>query len=100
MLSNFNADMVDGKHIWYGTKNEYNLLRPNDDPNTIYMIEDLALPVGPTGETGPKGDTGAPGEAGQSVRFWRGTQAQYDALSEQEKNDPNVLHLISDELGG
>ena len=79
--------------------NEYHSLNPNDDPNTIYMIEDLALPVGPTGETGPKGDTGAPGEAGQSVKFWCGTQAQYDALSEQEKNDPNVLYLISDELG-
>ena len=33
-------------------------------------------------------------------KTWVGTQAQYDALSEQEKNDPNVLHLISDELGG
>ena len=57
-----NADTIDGKHIWYGTQSAYDSL--NKDPNTIYIIEDLELPVGPTGEEGPKGNTGDPGPTG------------------------------------
>lgn len=56
------ADTVDGKHIWSGTQAQYDSLTKEN--NTIYIIEDLATPVGPTGATGPRGLTGDVGPTG------------------------------------
>ena len=56
------ADTVDGKHVWSGTQAQYDSLTKEN--NTIYIIEDLAIPVGPTGATGPRGLTGDVGPTG------------------------------------
>lgn len=49
-------------------------------------------PQGPTGPAGPKGDKGEPGQniinqnGGQPLKYWAGTKAQYDAISNKDAN--------------
>lgn len=55
-------------------------------------------PIGPQGPTGPagtqglKGETGEPGQniinqnGGQSLKYWAGTKAQYDAIANKDEN--------------
>ena len=45
------------------TQAQYDALAVKD-PNTLYVITDSPLPVGPTGPTGPTGATGSQGPAG------------------------------------
>ena len=63
-----NADTVDDKHIWCGTEEEYlQEIAKNggeDDPNTIYMIQDSTIKLGPTGPRGFEGPTGPTGQIG------------------------------------
>lgn len=49
-------------------------------------------PTGPAGQTGQKGDKGEPGQniinqnGGQPLKYWAGTKAQYDAISNKDAN--------------
>lgn len=57
-----------------------------------------AGPIGPQGPTGPagtqgiKGETGEPGQniinqnGGQPLKYWAGTKAQYDAITNKDEN--------------
>jgi hypothetical protein len=51
-----------------------------------------AGPIGPQGLTGPKGDKGEPGQNiinqndGQPLKYWAGTKAQYEAISNKDAN--------------
>lgn len=48
--------------------------------------------TGPAGQIGPKGDKGEPGQNiinqndGQPLKYWAGTKAQYEAISNKDAN--------------
>lgn len=66
-LDPINSDTVDDKHIWCGTEEEYNKLTNNgadESANTIYMIQDEYIAIGPTGPRGPQGFSGITGPTG------------------------------------
>jgi hypothetical protein len=61
-------------------------------------------PEGPQGIQGPQGEQGIQGEQGPPgadavlpFTLWKGTLAEYNALTEQEKDDPDVIHCIFEE---
>lgn len=66
-LESMNSDTVDDKHIWCGTEEEYNILTNNgadESADTIYMIQDEYIAMGPTGPRGPQGLSGIAGPTG------------------------------------
>lgn len=56
-------------------------------------------PPGPRGATGPKGDKGDPGKgvvdvrSGSKLKFWTGTQSQYDSIYSK---DSNTIYFITE----
>lgn len=61
------AKTIDGKKIWCGTEEEYNIITNDgldEDESTIYIIEDKTLTLGPTGPRGPQGLPGLVGPTG------------------------------------
>ena len=88
-----NADTVDGKHIWSGTQAQYDSLTKEN--NTIYMIEDLAIPVGPTGATGPRGLTGDVGPTGATGKDGLTTKVEVDGQTYEHINGTIILDNVA-----
>lgn len=117
-----NADTVDGKHFVVLTQAEYDALQEKD-PNTFYAISDASKGSGLTQEQSNKlnsiGDVAnltttnksnlvaAVNENKSSLEDikteWLGgkknrylTQAEYNTLSDLEKNDETIIYYITD----
>lgn len=85
----------------FGVDSQAKLNQYDDDAQQA--IADLEQRVGPQGEQGPKGDKGDTGEVGpqgdrglqgpkgDSVTFWTGTQAAYNAISPKNSN---TIYLV------
>lgn len=112
-LKNINADSVDGKHVWVGTKAEYRVLQLNGtiDESTLYIYEDPITKVTSVSINGSDmlDDNGLirsellpdniklPGKINADTvdgyHLWSGTQAEYDTI---DTKDDNTIYIITD----
>ena len=100
-ISAGDAKTINGKTIWCGTEEEYNILTSNgekEDSETIYIIEDGTIsrgPTGPTGPQGPQGITGPTGPRGESLKIL----GIYSNISElPSSNNIGDCYLIGNSL--